>query len=170
MGKSQPKATKKRARGTWPHLAEAKGYGDRRRCPVPPVAHIRSFLREKPLARSIPHPVATPRLPPQEKIRELRRFLWHVATQKFPSARLYAQSTVTAVGVYRLYGLTTRSEKNAGQFMASEHDEISAEMLESQINQFYIRVITHAFKTWRQMLRVHREARESLAAEEGATE
>lgn len=46
--------------------------------------------------------------------------------------------------------------------MPNENREISAHDLEEQINQFFIRAITHAFKTWRHMIRLHREAKEAL--------
>lgn len=173
MGKSQQKAQKKRkqgqvntGKGKWPGLKAAKGYQDKQRNPLPPVRHLQTFLREKPLARAIPNPVATPRLPPQEKIREIRRFLWYVATQKFPSAADLAASTVNGVALFRLYGLTTQFAgwERREETMAAENENISAYDTEAQINQFFIRVITHAFKTWRHMMRLHRDAKQELTA------
>lgn len=96
---------------------------------------------------------------------EIQRFLWFVATQQFPSALRSAQGTVKNVDVYRMYGLTTRLEFN--NQMRAQTDTISAEQMESQINGFYIRVITHAFKTWRHMIRIHREARAELEKAHG---
>lgn len=158
IGRKQTKTGEKVNKRTWPTLRQAKG------CEQIPATgpHFQSFLTQKPLDRLIPNPVATPPLPPQEKIREIRRFLWWVSSQQFPSSSSLAATTISNAKLYPMYGLTTQFPQNGYNAVPATVDNVSVELTRAQINQFYIRVITHAFKTWRHMIRIHETATEGL--------
>lgn len=140
----------------WKTLKEAKGYQDSKRIQLPSEKHLNSFLRALPLARKIPNPVATPLLPPQQKIAEIRKWLWWHATQRFPSASVLSRRTVAYSELRMLYGLVSMNAKGQVDFPMAKA-AVNSECTTEQIDQFFARAITHCFKTWRQMRSLHTE-------------
>lgn len=66
--------------------------------------------------------------------------------------------------VFRIYGIN--SIWKGSQFVKKESVPEGDYDLREQINQWYIRVITHAFKTWRYALKYHDEAVAELKKQE----
>lgn len=117
-----------------------------------------------PLARALPNPVSTPRLPPQKKIMEIRRWLVRVNSQTLPSAKSLAQSGISRQSACILYGLPsmlTFSEPG----MLIETYSVDPTAPASRIDQTFADIITHVFKTWRNMRNLCAEMQSDL--EEG---